>query len=237
MAELNKPQILSVIIPSRNEASRLPLLLADLRSWKSQLEICICDASSSDRTMLVSKLAGAHITQVLESNRGLQLHHGYCSSTGEWLLFLHADSRMPKNWEEAVQRRINESSSENIAWFFDFKIKDKDMWLTLLEVAVNIRSHFLKHPYGDQGLLISRSLYEYIGGYKPYFIMEDLDIIERLIKEVNIKSIGIPLYVDGRRWRNVNFLVQAWRNAILRKRWRDGESSKYLSIKYYKNDS
>ena len=80
MARLNTPQRLSIVIPSFNEASRLPLLLADLNRWPNQLEICICDACSSDQTTLVAELAGAQIAKGLEANRGLQLHLGSCET-------------------------------------------------------------------------------------------------------------------------------------------------------------
>ena len=233
MARLN--QTLSIVIPTINEASSLPLLLADLNRWPDQLEICICDACSTDLTTFIAKLAGAKTTEGLEANRGIQLHSGSCNTSGNWILFLHADCRMHKNWVEVIKEKINAPSSKNHVWFFNFKIQSKSMGFTLLEFAVNIRSNLFKRPYGDQGLLINRSLYNKIGGYRPLHLMEDLDLIERLSKKVKVKSLGIPLYVNNRRWKNINIITQAWKNPNLRRRWRAGESSKNLSMDYYKN--
>ncbi len=233
MARLN--QTLSIVIPTINEASRLSLLIADLNRWHHHLEICICDSLSSDLTTFIAELAGAKVVKVKEANRGVQLHSGSCNTTGNWILFLHADCRMPKNWEEVISRKINEPTSKDYAWFFDFKTQSKSIEFNLLELAVNMRSHLFSRPYGDQGLLINRDLYDQIGGYRPLPIMEDLDLIERLSKEVKIKSLGIPLYIDNRRWANTNIITQAWKNANLRRRWRAGESSKSLVIEYYKN--
>ena len=65
--------------------------------------------------------------------------------------------------------------------------------------------------------------------------MEDLDLIQRLSKEVKIKSLGIPLYTNGRRWNNINILAKAWENEKLRRRWKEGESTINLAKEYYKN--
>ena len=232
---MSKSQTLSIVIPSLNEATHLPLLIADLNLWPHQLEICVCDANSSDQSVLIAKLSGAKVIQHSEPNRGAQLHHGASNTNGEWLLFLHADCRMPREWPKVLGKVISQVESRNIAWFFDFQVKGKGIEMKLLEIAVAIRSNLFRRPYGDQGLLIYRPLYEEIGGYKPIYLMEDLDIIQRISKRVQIKSLGLPLYSDGRRWDNINFIAKAWDNAKLRRRWRKGEYSKALSREYYKN--
>ena len=120
MARVNSTQSLSIVIPSINEAEHLPLLIADLKNWPHPLEICVCDAWSTDLTGLVAELAGAKTINLPEPNRGAQLHYGACNTTGDWLLFLHADCRMSTNWPMVVESTISKASSSNIAWFFDF---------------------------------------------------------------------------------------------------------------------
>ena len=234
MARVNNSQSLSIVIPSLNEAHNLPLLLADLRRWPGPLEICICDGGSSDLTILTGELIGANCVQFPKANRGSQLHHGACNTQGDWLLFLHADCRIPTNWPMVVESTISKASSSNIAWFFDFRIQGKRIEFRLLEYIVAIRSCLFKTPYGDQGLLINRNLYKNIGGYKSLHIMEDIDLIERISKTNQIKRLGIPLYSSDRRWRKICVFKKAWRNAQLRRRWRRGESSKDLSLCYYR---
>ncbi len=227
-----KSQTLSIVIPSLNEASHLPLLIADLQRWPDELEICICDACSKDLTLSVSQLAGANTLQITEANRGAQLQHGAYNTKGDWILFLHADSRLPINWPHFIKKIINQSSSENIAWYFTLKVEGKSFALRLMEFSVAIRSHLFKRPYGDQGLLISRKLYQQIGGYRPLYLMEDLDLIRRIPKQ-NIKGIGIPIYSDDRGWKNINVFTKAIKNARLRSRWIRGESSRILANEYY----
>jgi len=224
---------LSVVVPCLNEAKRLPLLLADLQRWPSFLDLWIIDGGSSDCTELVANLAGAQLLRIEKPNRGAQLSHGANHARGDWLMFLHADSRLPRQWPAAVEAVINQSSAKPNAWFFDFKIHEKGAGLRLLEQAVDLRSKWQQRPYGDQGLLINKSLYKQMGGYAPLPLMEDLDFIERLSCQVKLKSLGLHLYTDGRRWQKFGLLSQTWRNAQLRRQWRRGESTNLLSKKYY----
>ena len=148
-------------------------------------------------------------------------------------MFLHADSRLPPQWPAVVEAVITQSTGDMNAWFFDYKIQGKGTKLRLLELAVALRSHWLQRPYGDQGLLISKRLYQHIGGYKPIPLMEDLDLVQRLSCQVRLLSLGLPLYTDGRRLQRLGLLNQAWQNAQLRRRWRRGEAAKQLSKDYY----
>ena len=99
---------LSVIVPSLNEASRLPLLLADLQRWPTPLDLWIVDAGSCDDTELAAQLTGAQVLRVANPNRGAQLSHGACHAKGTWLMFLHADSRLPPQWPAVVEAVITQ---------------------------------------------------------------------------------------------------------------------------------
>ena len=224
---------LSIIIPTINEAGHLPLLLADLKTCPYNLDLNIIDAGSTDLTILIAKLAGGNVIKSGELNRGYQMKLGAQSSKGEWMLFLHADCRLDHLWSQRVNQIINKSSSKSYCWFFDFKLNRKSLELILLEKAVAFRSNFLQKPYGDQGLLIHRSLYEKTGGFSSLCIMEDIDFILRLKKITKIKSLGIPLFTNARKWKRVNILKRAIINAKLRRRWKKGEDLKQIYYEYY----
>ena len=100
--------------------------------------------------------------------------------------------------------------------------------LWLLERMVNLRSRWLQRPYGDQGLLIQRQLYERVGGYRPLALMEDLDLVERLSQVAPLRSLNCALLTSAERWQKRSVLVQAWRNARLRWLWREGRSTEQL---------
>ena len=121
------------------------------------------------------------------------------------------------------------------AWpyYFDFKIKKNNLEFRILEIAVALRSHFLQRPYGDQGLLIHKDLYNLCGGFKSLQIMEDLELITRITKTNKVKRIGESIYTDDIKWSKTNILRRAIKNARLRKKWREGYNIDDLSKEYY----
>ena len=92
---MNSPPELSVVIPCLNEAARLPLLLADLHRGELELEILLADGGSSDATPQVAGQSGARLIKIHPPGRGRQLRAAANQARGDWLLFLHADSRLP----------------------------------------------------------------------------------------------------------------------------------------------
>ena len=224
---------LSVIIPCRNEAPRLPLLLADLDRWPKALERIVVDAGSHDGSGRSATLAGAACLQAPQPGRGSQLAYGAQRAQGPWLLFLHADSRLTKDWPQAVQAVLHQPCAQNSAWFFDLHLQPSRPSLRLLEAAVAWRSRWLQRPYGDQGLLIHQNLYRHCGGYAPLPLMEDLDLVLKLAPLARLRPLGQALTSDGRRWTRTGVLERSWRNAQLRRRWRQGTNAQQLADAYY----
>ena len=233
MARMNKAPELSVMIPCLNESARLPLLLADLRRSELALEILLADGGSSDATAQIAGLVGAHLIGVHPAGRGRQLRAAAARARGDWLLFLHADSRLSQQWSAWLNTLLQRSSTEASAWYFDLRISPSTPARQLLERAVGLRSRWLQRPYGDQGLLLHRDLYERCGGFAELPLMEDLELVQRLSRIADLRRIGLPLTTDGRRWQQDGVLRRSWRNARLRRRWRRGESAEQLAKVYY----
>ena len=233
MDRLQKLPTLSIIIPTLNEAGHLPLLLADLNAWPYYFDLTIVDGGSNDSTISIAQLQGANVISNLKKNRGYQLKLGASKANGDWLLFLHADSRLDPSWVKKLIKIIKKKTSRNFTWYFDFKIKNNNFEFRILEMAVAIRSHCLQRPYGDQGLLIHKNLYNFSGGFYPLKIMEDLDLITRLTKISKAKSLGVNIYTDDIKWANSNIISRAIKNANLRKKWRQGYNIDNLFEEYY----
>jgi rSAM/selenodomain-associated transferase 2 len=222
---------LSVVIVARNEARRLPALLADLARGQALLrEVLVVDGGSDDGTAPLASLAGARVL-LGPPGRGRQLAAGVAASAGDWLLLLHADGRLSLDWAAAVAAAI--AAGEDTAWAFDLAIDGADPALRLVEWAVAARSRWRQLPYGDQGLLLSRRLYERAGGIRPLPLMEDLEFVLRLRQLAPIRSLGRPLRVDGRRWRRLGVWQTMLANARLRRRWRRGVPAADLASDYY----
>ena len=233
MARSQQFPTLSIIIPTLNEADHLPLLFADLNEWPYNFDLTLVDGGSTDLSISIAKIQGVNVINSPKKNRGYQLKTGASKAKGDWLLFLHADSRLDKRCGESLFKIMQNKTSKNFAWYFDFKVKKDKLEYRILEVAVALRSHFLQRPYGDQGLLIHKDLYQRSGGFSSLKIMEDLDLITRITTTAKVKRIGLNLYTDDIRWSNSNIIKRAIKNASLRKKWRKGHETDNLSNEYY----
>ena len=232
MARSQKVPTLSIVIPTLNEALHLPLLLSDLNVWPNDFELIIVDGGSIDLTISIAQIQGVDVIKSPKKNRGYQLKTGASNARGDWLLFLHADSRLRIGWVRSLSQIIQNKKSKNFAWYFDFKIKKDNLEYRFLEIAVALRSLFLQHPYGDQGLLIHKDLYHKIGGYSSLKIMEDIDLITRITKKTKLRRIRESIYTDDRKWTNSNIIKRAIKNYKLRKKWRQGYDIDNLSKEY-----
>ncbi len=225
---------ISIIIPTINEANNLPLLLSDLSTIHKEGEIIIVDCGSEDKTIDLANIYGAKVYQCKERNRGLQLDIGAKNSKGEWLIFLHADTRLTHDWF----RKINSVliGDKNYIYYFKFKINNKKIIYRVLEILVNFRSKYFKKPYGDQGLIIHRNTYFKNNGFRKIPLMEDVDFLRRLNNKKNIKQLNSPIFISSRKWERTNIFLQAIRNWQFRRRWLKGESLKSIYSDYYRND-
>ena len=223
---------ISIIIPTINEANNLPLLLSDLLTTYKDGEIIIVDCGSEDRTIDVANIYGAKVYRSKEKNRGLQLDIGAKNSKGEWLIFLHADTRLTHDWFRKINSVFN--GDKNYIYYFKFKINHKKMIFRVLEILVNLRSKFFKQPYGDQGLIIHKTNYFKNNGFRKIPLMEDVDFLRRLKNKKDLKQLNLPIFISSRKWERTNIFLQALKNWNLRRRWLKGESIKSIYSDYYK---
>jgi len=223
---------ISIIIPTINEASNLPLLLSDLSSIQKEGEIIIVDSGSEDKTIDIANIYGAKVFKSKERNRGLQLNIGAMNSKGDWLIFLHADTRLTHDWFEKINSFLK--GNKNSIYYFEFKIYHKKIIYRVLEILVNFRSNFFKQPYGDQGLIIHRTTYFKNNGFRKIPLMEDVDFLRRLNKKKDLKQLNLPIFISSRKWERTNIFLQAIKNWQFRRRWLKGESLKSIYSDYYK---
>jgi len=223
--------ILSIIIPTLNESKNLPLLLSDLSEINNKSEIIIIDSTSKDKTRDIALINGTSFYKISKNNRGLQLNYGAQKAKGEWLLFIHADSRLNSNWYRNIVDILKKDS--DIIYYFKFRVNNKSFTYKFLEFFVNLRCFLFKTPYGDQGLLISKKNFNAYGGYKTIPLMEDFDFISRVNKK-NLRCLKIPIFTSSRKWEQVNFFWQSLKNLHLRRLMRKGYSINRIYKKYYK---
>ncbi len=222
---------LSIIIPTLNESKNLSLLLSDLSEINIKSEILIIDSTSKDKTKDIALINGTRFYKTNKNNRGFQLNYGAKQAQGDWLLLIHADSRLKKNWSKEIEFILKRDP--NYIFYFKFKVNNKSLIFRILELLVNLRCLLFKTPYGDQGLLISKENFKALGGYKAIPIMEDFDFIRRIKKKKYLRSLKTPIFTSSRKWEKVNFFWQSLKNWNLRRLMLRGYSLNKIYKNYY----
>ena len=200
----------SVVIPTLNAADTLAGLVEQLGDTAIVKEIVIVDGGSSDDTAAIARTAGARVIAAARG-RGIQLAAGAGAATGDWLLFLHADCRLSPDWGAAVAAFLMAPEPAGRAGYFDFALNDAAPAARRLERIVAWRCRVLALPYGDQGLLIARSLYHAVGGFAPLPLMEDVDLVRRLGRR-RLARIGTRCISSPRRYRCEGYWRRPLRN-------------------------
>jgi rSAM/selenodomain-associated transferase 2 len=174
--------MISVVIPTLNAQAHLPRSLPPLVDGVVAglvREVIVSDGGSTDATVQTAEAAGCEVI-VGPAGRGPQLIAGANRARGDWILFLHADTALDAPWVREAKQAIEASGASERAAAFRFALDDSSARARHLEWWVGVRCGLAKLPYGDQALLISRKLYDSIGGFRAIPLMEDVDLVRRL---------------------------------------------------------
>lgn len=195
----------SIIIPALNAAESIGATLASAAGVD---EIIVVDGGSSDATVAVAEAAGARVITA-PRGRGRQLAAGAAAARSAWLLFLHADTVLATGWLGVAHAHM--ASARGTAAVFRFALDDVSWQARLLERGVDLRTRWLGLPYGDQGLLTDRELYDTLGGYRPMPIMEDVDLVRR-IGAKRLVQLACAATTSAARWRRRGWMRQSMSN-------------------------
>lgn len=188
---------LSVIVPALDEAARVSATLGDLAPLRAQgHEVILVDGGSSDGT---PQLAAPLVDRVLIAARGraVQMAAGAQVASGDWLWFLHADTRVPPAAREALCAACR---APTLWGRFDVHLSGGAVALRVIERMMNLRSCVSGIATGDQGIFVSRSAYERVGGMPQIPLMEDIALSRLLRRERRPLCIATPLVTSSRRW-------------------------------------
>ncbi len=214
-AEVPETARLSVVIPALNAASQLPAALRSLGAEGGgllDLEMVVSDGGSTDGTPDIARDHGA-VVVASDRGRGLQLHAGALRARGDFLLFLHADTRLSGDWRQAVAAFVKDPGAGGKAGFFRFVLDDCAPPARRLERIVAWRCRRFGLPYGDQGLLLSRTLYDRVGGFRPLPLMEDVDLVRR-IGRGRMRPLDADAVTSAVRYRRDGYLSRSARNLL-----------------------
>ena len=193
-------------------------------------EVIVTDGGTDDGSLDYAEDAGTQIIRDAKG-RGQQLRAGVEAAQGGWLLFLHADTFLEKNWADQVISLM--ASSPDKAGYFQLSFRSDAREARWLEARANRRAKWFGLPYGDQGLVLSRTLYNQIGGVKDLPIMEDVDLVRRLGKS-RLAALSARAFTSADKYERHGWRKRAYSNAILLTRYLLGASPEKLADQYYR---
>ncbi len=207
------PHGLGIVIPTLDEAEVLPLLLEDLTALRIPAQIVVSDGGSRDGTPALARARGARVLHA-QRGRAHQMNAGARALDTPWLLFLHADSRLPPATLDALERWLATPSPSGAA-HFGFSLDASGPWWRVIERGQRVRERLFGRVYGDQGLLVARTRFEAVGGFPELPLMEDVEIVRALRREGGIERIDAPIATSARRYREEGPFLGWLRNATL----------------------
>ncbi len=224
------PAHLSIVIPVLNAADALPATLDSLLPGVAQgviREVIVSDGGSADATVQLARDAGCEVVTG-PAGRGGQLGRGAAAARGAWLLFLHADTHLPPAWVGAVCTHRDPER----AGYFRLSFRSDAVMARVVAAGANLRCRLFGLPYGDQGLLISRALYDAVGGYSDIALMEDV----ALARALKGRLVALPETVstDASRYQRGGWGRRSARNLWTLARYLGGADPTKLARSYHK---
>jgi rSAM/selenodomain-associated transferase 2 len=221
---------LSIIMPVLDEGEGIAATLdalGDLRALG--VEVIVVDGGSRDATIQRARLRTDRVLSA-PRGRGLQMNAGAAKAMGDVLLFLHADTRLPRHADLVVLTGLERSGR---AWGrFDVKIEGRSLLLLLVGWLMNLRSRLTGIATGDQAIFVQRDTFQAIGGFAEIPLMEDVALCKRLKRVSRPLCLSERVVTSGRRWEKngvLNTMILMWR---LRLAYFFGADPKELARQY-----
>ena len=200
---MSDPVTVSVVIPTLNEAKRVPDLLRGLAADHGiGLELIVADGGSTDGTQ---DRARPLADLVLETGRGraVQMNAGARAARGAYLWFLHADTGVSPGAVAA----LGAACGAGAPWGrFDVRLSGRHPLLRLVERLMNLRSCLTGIATGDQGIFVARADFEAVGGYLEIPLMEDIALSKALRQRARPLCLRTPIETSSRRWEERGLL-------------------------------
>jgi len=202
---------ISVIIPALNEAPDIADTLASIGNEDNR-EVIVVDGGSTDNTVSIAKAMGAKVIQG-SPPRSRQMNQGAGAASKDILLFLHADTLLPENFNRYVLSVLEHPGVA--AGAFELRIDSPVPYLRFIECMSNWRSRCLKMPYGDQAVFMFSNVFHQMGGFPNIPIMEDFELIRRLRKKGDVVTLPQSVITSPRRWLNHGILKTTLINQLV----------------------
>lgn len=220
--------MISVIIPTFNEADIIEMSLRHLIGHQGSFEVIVADGGSTDGTL--EKLALFPEVRRVRSplGRGLQMNLGAQAARGDIFLFLHADTTLPPDAFRLIEEALSDDSVAAGSFTLSF---DRSSPLLKLYSLFSRINHIL-FTYGDQGLFVPAPIFRAVGGFQKLLFMEDVEIQKRLRGWGRFVKVQSPVVTSARRFIRNGIVRQQLVNTILVSLYHLGVSPAILKRTY-----
>lgn len=205
---------LSVVIPALDEGECIEAALASAAA--PGVEVVVVDGGSRDETVRRARAQGARVL-ASAPGRARQLEAGARAASGDVLLFLHADTRLPGGWSEAVRQALRDPAVSGGAFRFAFDRRSPG--LRIVEWGARARVALFGLPYGDQAIFLRRSVLEASGGVPQVPILEDLDLVRAMRRRGRLALLPLPAVTSARRYASRGVFRTMFRNWLAAAAW------------------
>jgi rSAM/selenodomain-associated transferase 2 len=224
--------LVSIIIPALNEACSIGATLDAAAQVRGHVETIVVDGGSADATAEVARGRGACVVTSVRG-RGAQMHAGASEARGEVLWFLHADTLVPDDAAERIAAALEDARAVggNFRLRFDGG-RRAAAFLTWLYPRLRL----FGLAYGDSAIFVRREAYERVGGFKPFPIFEDLDLLRALWKQGRFVQAEAFVVTSSRRFEGRSFALTFARWSLLQALYWLGVSPHTLARFYRRSD-
>lgn len=205
---------IAVVIPALDEVHHIAGAIASAQALG--VEVVVVDGGSRDGTPERARETGARVL-AMAPGRARQLRRGVEVSSGDVVLLLHADTRLPAGWAAAVERVLDDPRV--VGGAFRLSFDESGPALRVLEWGVRLRVALFRLPYGDQAIFVRRRVLEAIGGVPDVEFMEDLDLVKAIRGQGELAMLPLPVTTSARRYRQAGLVRTMVRHLVAATAW------------------
>lgn len=189
---------ISVVTPTLNEAPNLALRARELAVQEGPWEWIVADGGSTDASVAAARAAGATVVRC-ERGRGPQLNAGAARATGSVLVFLHADTTLPRDAFAHVRAALHDPNT--VGGNFTFAFDDVSFAGRILAFTYAAKRTLFRVWYGDSAIFVRATTFHELGGFAPFPILEDAHFVERLQRVGRTRRLASVVTSSSRRYR------------------------------------